>query len=140
MAPKNGKTRSVSLPAFILEELSPLVEGRAAEEFVFGKDSTHPLRYHNFYSRQFRSAVKRLVTSQDGADPVWPERLAGLRFHDLRHTHASFLIAEGFHLKAVSDRLGHSSVAITGDRYGHLYEGHDEPMAERLDELFKKRI
>ena len=46
--------------------------------------------------------------------------LEGLRFHDLRHTHASLMLAEGVHLKVVSERLGHSSIAITADTYSHV--------------------
>lgn len=44
----------------------------------------------------------------------------GLTFHDLRHCHASYLLAAGVHPKVVSERLGHSSVQITLDLYSHL--------------------
>jgi integrase len=57
-----------------------------------------------------------------------------MRFHDLRHTHASFLIANGEHPKAIQMRLGHSSISVTLDRYGHLMPGIDEAAAHRLDE------
>ena len=42
------------------------------------------------------------------------------QFHDLRHTHASLVLAAGVHLKVVSERLGHSSVGITGDLHSHV--------------------
>lgn len=45
----------------------------------------------------------------------------GVRFHDLRYSCATLLIAEGAHPKAVMERLGHSSVTVTLDRYGHLF-------------------
>ena len=49
--------------------------------------------------------------------------LPKVRFHDLRHTHASLLLQAGEHAKVVSERLGHSSVAFTLDTYGHLMPG-----------------
>jgi len=90
------------------------------------------MRHGNFYGRHFRPAVRRLVESGR-----WPSRLADLRFHDLRHTAASLLIANGEHPKAVADRLGHSDIGITMNRYGHLYEGHAKEIADRLDETFR---
>jgi integrase len=46
--------------------------------------------------------------------------LAGVGLHTLRHTAASVMLTEGVPLKVVSDLLGHSSIAITGDVYGHV--------------------
>jgi integrase len=43
------------------------------------------------------------------------------RFHDMRHTAAALMIAEGAHLLAVKERLGHSTIQVTADRYGHLF-------------------
>ena len=59
-----------------------------------------------------------------------------LRFHDLRHTHAAMLIAQGEHPKVIQLRLGHSSIQVTLDTYGHLFEGLDEAAAERLDAAY----
>jgi integrase len=50
----------------------------------------------------------------------------------------SFSIAQGMHPKAISDRLGHSSIAITMDRYGHLFPDHDEEMMTRLDDVYQQ--
>ncbi len=52
-----------------------------------------------------------------------------LRFHDLRHTHVAMLISRGEHPKVIQTRLGHSSIKVTLDRYGHLFEGLDEAAA-----------
>ena len=62
--------------------------------------------------------------------------LPKVRFHDLRHTHASLLLQAGEHAKVVSERLGHSSVAFTLDTYGHLMPGMEEGAAAKLDGLF----
>ena len=58
-----------------------------------------------------------------------------IRLHDLRHTAASLALATGIHPKVVSERLGHSSVAITLDIYSHLTPGLQEDAAERLGEI-----
>lgn len=55
------------------------------------------------------------------------------RVHDLRHTHAAWLIADGEHPKAIQTRLGHSSITVTMDRYGHLMDGLDDEIAAHLD-------
>ena len=60
--------------------------------------------------------------------------LPPLSLHSLRHLHASLLLMSGTHVKVVSERLGHSSVAFTMDVYGHLMPGMQEQAAERIDE------
>ena len=71
---------------------------------------------------------------------IWREAVAEsvgapCRIHDLRHTHAAWLIAEGEHPKAIQTRLGHSSIQVTIDRYGHLMDGLDHQTATRLDAI-----
>jgi integrase len=58
-----------------------------------------------------------------------------IRFHDLRHTHASLLLAAGVHPKVVQERLGHSSISITLDLYSHVAPGMQEEAAERLGSI-----
>jgi len=62
---------------------------------------------------------------------------AGLnaRFHDLRHTYATLMLAAGVHAKIVSEALGHSTVAITLDIYSHVTPGLQEAAAKQLDSL-----
>ena len=62
---------------------------------------------------------------------------AGLnaRFHDLRHTYATLMLAAGVHAKIVSEALGHSTVAITRDIYSHVTPGLQEAAAKQLDSL-----
>ena len=60
---------------------------------------------------------------------------APCRIHDLRHTHAGWLIAAGEHPKSIQTRLGHSSIQVTIDRYGHLMDGLDHQTAARLDAI-----
>jgi integrase len=59
--------------------------------------------------------------------------LPRIRFHDLRHAHATHLLASGVHPKIASERLGHSRVGITLDLYSHVMPGMQEEAAARLD-------
>lgn len=60
-------------------------------------------------------------------------RLPRIRFHDLRHTHATLLLKEGVHPKIASERLGHSKVGITLDLYSHVLPGMQEDAVARVD-------
>ena len=58
--------------------------------------------------------------------------LGELRFHDLRHSFASFMLAAGEHPKVVQAALGHASIQVTMDVYGHLLPGVGRGAAQRL--------
>ena len=58
---------------------------------------------------------------------------ASLRFHDLRHTHATGLIGAGSSIKVVSRRLGHSDISITLRVYAHLLPDDDEKLANQSE-------
>ena len=60
-------------------------------------------------------------------------RLVPIGLHECRHTFASLLIAAGVNVKAISSYMGHSSITITFDRYGHLMPGHEAEAVERID-------
>lgn len=65
--------------------------------------------------------------------------LPRIRLHDLRHTHASHLLAAGVNAKVVSERLGHSSVSFTLDTYGHVMPGQQADAAEAAAALLTVR-
>jgi hypothetical protein len=66
------------------------------------------------------------------ADDARPHRI---RFHDLRHTHASLLIMDGVPVKVVSERLGHANVAFTMHTYQHLLPGMSAAAARQFAAL-----
>src|SRR5438094_9477500 len=71
---------------------------------------------------------------------VWPKLLAKaelrhVRIHDLRHTFASLLIQNGESLAYVKEQLGHHSIQITVDTYGHLVPGGNRQAVDKLDGL-----
>jgi integrase len=66
--------------------------------------------------------------------------LRRLRFHDLRHSHATLMLVSGVHPKVVQERLGHSSIAITLDTYSHVLPGLQEAAVRRLDEFLDFKL
>ena len=63
-----------------------------------------------------------------------------LGFHDCRHTYASLMIAAGVNAKALSTYMGHSSITVTLDRYGHLLPGNEREAAEMLDDYLERDL
>jgi integrase len=60
------------------------------------------------------------------------KKLPLVRFHDLRHTHASILIGKGVDILTISRRLGHNKPSVTLDTYGHLIKGADAAAADAI--------
>lgn len=58
-----------------------------------------------------------------------------IRFHDLRHTHATLLLANGINPKVISERLGHSNVKITLETYSHVLPSMQEEVVAKLDKI-----
>jgi integrase len=66
--------------------------------------------------------------------------LRHVRIHDLRHTSASLLIQQGESLAYIRDQLGHHSIQVTVDIYGHLVPGGNKRAVERLDDAPKRNL
>jgi integrase len=95
-----------------------------------------PIRHGLFVRRVFKPAiVGDEKTNRKSALPVAKHNL---RFHDLRHTCASLLVAAGAHPKLIQARLGHASITTTLDRYGHLFPSVEEALADALDVTFNE--
>ncbi len=91
-----------------------------------------------------------LVFAQKNGKPIQPTEMARnyrnivdlsglpyIRFHDLRHTHATLLLKQGVHPKVVSERLGHSTIGITMDTYTHVLPNMQKEAALLLEQLIK---
>ena len=94
-----------------------------------------------------------LVTCKLSGAPLQPRhvskefsrtlRQAGMkqiRFHDLRHTHATHLLESGVHPKVAQERLGHSTIAVTMDIYSHVSAGMQEEAAAKIDASLRKSL
>jgi integrase len=66
--------------------------------------------------------------------------LPRLRFHDLRHTHATHLLSNGVHPKIAQERLGRSSISVTLDLYSHVMPGMQEDAASKVDAVIRAAI
>ena len=113
------------LAALLAEHIGDLA---AASSLVFTSPKGEVLRQSNFYRRIYKPAV--IPASLDPA----------LRFHDLRHTAVALMIERGAHPTAIKERLGHSSISITLDTYGHLMASVDASVTDSLDALYRQTL
>src|SRR5947209_1511336 len=86
------------------------VPSRFQAGLVFCSPDGEPINPDTFAQQDWTRALRRA-------------ELRRIRFHDLRHTYASLLIAQGAHPKYIQVQLGHASIQTTLDRYGHLKIG-----------------
>ena len=124
---KTYQTRSVAIPGFLKDMLAEHMAshvGKERDALLFTTEAGAPLRNNNWRSRVWGPALKEA-------------RLPKVRIHDLRHTCATLLIAQGAHAKAIQRHLGHSSIQITFDTYGHLLPDEQDRVADALDQTFR---
>jgi integrase len=126
------------LPSFAVVELRRLKKHQAEQLLKLGIRQTgetlacarldgEPMQPHSL-THQFQ----RFLTKH-------PE-LPRVRFHDLRHSHATQLLRAGVHPKVAQERLGHASITTTLDIYSHVTETMQEDAAARLDAAFQSAI
>ena len=111
------------VPAFVARRMGVHVAGLDRDELVFTSPKGLPLRTPNFQRRVWLPAVASCG-------------LSDLVVHDLRNSAASLMVSAGASIKAVQRALGHSSAALTLDRYSHLYDDDLEALADALEERF----
>lgn len=126
--PKNGRSRNVALDPYLLSEL----------------------RLHHKLQKEQRLAMGNrwqendLVCTMEDGQPMKPEWVSwtfqywakkhgfDVTFHGLRHTHATMLLSQGVNLKVTQERLGHSTLAMTSDRYSHLTSEMQQTAVEAM--------
>jgi len=129
-SPKNGKGRTVALSATVIDELRAHRRERAQQLLKLGVALTDD---DLVIAHADNSIVPPIWVSQQWARTIRKTKLAHLRFHDLRHAHATHLLANGINPKIASERLGHSRVGITLDLYSHVMPGMQEDAAAMVD-------
>lgn len=128
--PKSSKSRrSVSL---FPDLVAIMGEPGASDEWVFAAPQGGHMWHGSFYSRIWRTAVVKASDAEAcravGLEPLRREPTV----HDLRHTHASWLIAQGIPLPYIQARMGHESVTTTVGVYGHLVADAHDQMASAI--------
>lgn len=125
--PKTYEDRDVTLPPRLVTMLRDYVASQPAKgprDYVFTMPDGTQVRHNAWF---YRAVFRRAVV--DAGLPV------GLRFHDLRHTCAALMIALNLPILAVKQRLGHSTIQVTMDRYGHLLPSVTDAVVDGLDGL-----
>jgi integrase len=137
-APKTNRTRAILLPEYAVEELQRRKDKQAEELAELKVGQTQ----------------ETLVCARYDGEPIWPSsvthefmkamrklsNLPRVRFHDLRHSHATQLLAAGIHPKIAQERLGHSTISTTLDLYSHVTDTMQDEAAVKLDTAFRAAI
>jgi integrase len=116
----DASSRTIALGG-VADVLAEHIETHASSDWLFPASSGGPLRADNWIRSVWKPATKAA-----GLTPP------PLRFHDLRHTCAAWLIKQGESVLVIQKRLGHSKPSTTLNIYGHLFPGVDEAAAEEL--------
>jgi integrase len=136
-APKSGRGRRLALPAKAADELRAWRARQAQELLKVG----------------IRIGGNTFVCAREDGAMIQPQsithawdrfvvatKLPRIRFHDLRHSHATHLLASGVHPKIASERLGHASIGLTLETYSHVIPGMQEDAVARIDAAFADAV
>lgn len=143
--PKPGASAAtVPIPPMLLSALRRHLErmaeeGWAGAELVFVSDVGTPLEPRNL-NRHFKALITKaneliIVANKGRAEPI-PLIPETTRIHDLRHSCATFLIAQGAHPRVIMETLRHAQISTTMNIYGHVIEDVQREAVEGLDALF----
>nr|WP_275586542.1 site-specific integrase [Geodermatophilus normandii] len=133
---RSGQSRVVDLDGGTVAALRVYRAGRGqvsvdlVRDFALvlsGIDGSH--RHPERFSRCFTAQVVRARRA------LGEDQLPVIRLHDLRHTHATLLLADGVPVKVVSERLGHANATITLTVYQHVHPGTGREAADRFAAL-----
>jgi integrase len=136
--PKGKKRRVVTMPPFLKESLEAHKEKQEKNRAMFGRD--------------YKTDLDLVIALPDGSQ--WkPDSftaqyarfaakigLKGVRFHDLRHSHASQLLRQRVPLKTVQERLGHANATVTLNTYAHVLAGDDQMAVDNFELKLRSAI
>jgi integrase len=138
-SPKNNRGRAITLPTFAIDELRRLKHEQAESLLMVG----------------VRQSGDTLLCARADGEPTSPvalthafthlvgtlkKDLPRVRYHDLRHTHATQLLLAGVHPRIAQERLGHSTIALTLDLYSHVTATMQEEAAAKIDAAFHSGV
>lgn len=128
---KTKQKRTVAMPQFLVDDVAAHLDAFSdpsyPEALVFTSPKGCQLRQRAFLRVVKSAAAKAGLPT-------------GLRTHDLRHTAVAFAIEAGWHPKKIQEMLGHSTIQVTFDTYGHLLDSLHEDGASRLDALYEAAL
>jgi integrase len=135
--PKSGKGRTVALSATMVEQLRTHRLQQAEELLRLGVRLTESTFV---YTREDGKPMQPRSLTHAWLKVLRRTTLPRIRFHDLRHAHATHLLSNGVHPKIASERLGHTRVGITLDLYSHVLPGMQEDAAARVDGALREAL
>ena len=125
ITPKSGRERTVPINTTLRDYLEPHLLGLPwSVGLVFGLNDRSTFNG--------TPLLKRAARAWEAAN------LERITLHECRHTFASLMIAAGVNAKALSTYMGHATISVTLDRYGHLMPGNEDEAAEKLDEYLAR--
>lgn len=107
--------------SILLKEKRDFGEGYSDLDLVICTSLGTPLTPANL-----RRSFNRLIKEDDATT---------IRFHDLRHSHATLLLSKGVNVKVISERLGHSNIKVTLDIYSHILPTMQQDAINKLDAI-----
>ena len=128
---KSNKSRTVVLPAFVMDALAQTAAGKGREDLLWPSGVGSYLGTPSSSDSWLAGAVRRCQK----ADPTFPRVTA----HALRHTAASLAISAGANPKVVQRMLGHASAAMTLDVYADLFDSDLAAVAESVAKLWPRQ-
>jgi len=127
---KSGRARTVAMSATVRDELRAHRLRQAQDMLKVGTRLTDD----SFVAALADgSPMQPTFITHEWVRMIATTDLPRVRFHDLRHAHATHLLASGVHPKVASERLGHSKVGITLDLYSHVLPGMKEDAVAKVD-------
>ena len=136
--PKSARSRRlIPMPPSLAILLRQHKEQQKEQKVIFGS----MLRENDYvFAHPDGSPLDPTTVSHTFAKLARKAGLSNIRFHDLRHAHASLMLRTGADPKVISERLGHSSIAITMDIYAHILPGLQEEAVIRFEDALKQRV
>lgn len=119
-APKTkAGRRTISIPGPVVEVIRPLLDGKRPDELVFTNTAGRRILQASLHDL-WQTWIADVLVRNGEPVKVTPRLGKTPRIHDLRHSHASVMIANGINLYDLRHRLGHESITTTADTYGHM--------------------
>lgn len=127
--PKNGKARNIAIPRFLMPQIKAQMDGMGDDDWLF-----RATRGGNVWTSTWRTRIWNKAVKAAGMED------AGVTIHSLRHTYASFAIAQGADVKTLQMQLGHSSPSITLNTYTALWPERLDDVADAIGALREREL
>ncbi|MEH7524405.1 site-specific integrase, partial [Bacillus sp. JJ1503] len=133
-AKTNAGVRSIHIPDVLIEQL------KKERDIVIGHRLKQGQNFNDYdlvVCTRYGNPLDSATLSKQLKTQAVKLGLPIIRFHDLRHTHVTMLIKQNVNVKVISERVGHTSIQITLDKYSHVLPSMQKLVADELDTLFK---